>query len=90
MLYFKELLEIGARLIQIKQVLQIGEKLLQVGAAPVVTNRGNSYYKSGQNYYKLGQLLQVGAELLKIGAGIANWGNYYISVQSNKNLVIDL
>ena len=39
----------GKKLIQIEQVLQIEEKLLQIGAAPVVTNRGNSYYKSGQN-----------------------------------------
>ena len=43
------------KLIQIEQVLQIGAKLLQIGAAPVVTNRGNSYYK-------LGQLLRIGAE----------------------------
>ena len=42
-IYFKELLEIGARLIQIAQVLQIGAKLLLIGVAPVVTNWGNSY-----------------------------------------------
>ena len=59
-IYFKELLEIDARLIQIEQVLQIGAKLLQIGAAPVVTNRGSSsYYKLGQNYYKSGQVLQI-------------------------------
>ena len=51
------------KLIQIEQVLQIGAKLLQIGAAPVVANRGNNYYKSGQF-----QLLQIGAELLQIGA----------------------
>ena len=63
------------KLIQIEQVLQIGAKLLQIGAAPVVTNWGNSYYKLGQfqllqivpkllqigqNYYRLGQVLQIG------------------------------
>ena len=68
-IYFKELLEIGAKLIQIEQVLQIGAKLLQIEAAPVVTNRVNSYYKSGQF-----QLLQIGAKLLQIGAVITNWG----------------
>ena len=57
------------KIIQIDQVLQIGAKLLQIGAAPVITNWGNSYYKSernycklGQNYYKSGQLLQIGPE----------------------------
>ena len=56
MLYlFRRVIEVDARLIQIEQVLQIGAKLLQIGAAPVVTNRGNSYTK-------LGQLLQIGAE----------------------------
>ena len=81
-IYFKELLEIGARLIQIEQVLQIGAKLLQIGAAPVVANRGNNYYKSGQfQLLQIGaKLLQIGAELLQIGAGITNWGNYYKSV----------
>ena len=60
---FKEFLEIGARLIQIEQVLKIGAELLHIGTTPVVTNRGSStYYKSGQNYYKLGQLLQISAE----------------------------
>ena len=75
-IYFKELLKISARLIQIEQVLQIGAKLLQIGAVPVVTNRDsssyyklgkiitnwNSYYKLGQNYYKSGQVLRIGAE----------------------------
>ena len=61
MLYFKYLLEIGGRLVQIEQALQIGTKLLQIGAAPVVTNQGNIYYKLKQNYYKLGQLLQIAA-----------------------------
>ena len=79
-IYFKELLEIGVRLIQIEQVLQIGAhyyksrqlQLLQIGAI-VITNRGRSiYYKSGRNYYKLGQLLQIRAELLQIRAGITN------------------
>ena len=66
------------KLIQIEQVLQIGAKLLQIGAAPVVTNRGSSYCKSGQfqsssyykseeNYYKLGWLLQTGADYYKSG-----------------------
>ena len=54
---------------QIEQVLQIEAKLLQLGAAPVVTNWGNSYYKSGQF-----QLLQTGAKLLQIGVVITNWG----------------
>ena len=57
------------KLIQIEQVLQIGAKLLQIGAAPVVTNRGNSYCISGQfqllqlgqNYYKSRQVLQIEA-----------------------------
>ena len=62
---------------QIEQILKIGAKLLQIGAAPVVTNRGNSYYKSRQF-----QLLQIGAKLLQIGAAITNWGNYYKSVQN--------
>ena len=74
-IYFKELLEIGARLIQIEQILQLVKnyytsgqlQLLQIGAI-VITNRGSSsYYKSGQNYYKLRHLLQVGTELLQIG-----------------------
>ena len=72
------------KLIQIEQVLQIGAKLLQIGAAPVVTNWGNSYYKLGQ--FQLLQivpkLLQIWAELLQIGAGITNWDNYYKSVQN--------
>ena len=42
-IYFKELLEIGARLIQVVQVLQIGAKILQIEAASVVINRDNSY-----------------------------------------------
>ena len=72
------------KLIQIEQVLQIGAKLLQIGTVPVVTNRGNSYYKSGSSsYYKLGQLLQTGAELLQIGAGTTNLGNHYKLVQNN-------
>ena len=55
MLYlFQRVIEVGARLIQIEQVLQIGAKLLQIGAVPIVTNRGNSYTKSGQ-------VLQIGA-----------------------------
>ena len=67
-IYFKELLEIGARLIQIEQVLQIGAKLLQIGTAPVVTNRGKIITNWGRiitnrgRYYKLGQLLQISAE----------------------------
>ena len=52
-IYFKELLEIGARLIQIEQVLQIGAKLLQVGAVPVITNWGKIITNWG-SYYKLG------------------------------------
>ena len=66
-IYFKELLEIGARLIKIEQVLQIVVKLLQISAAPVVTNRSkiiinwDSYYKLGHNYYKSGEVLQIGA-----------------------------
>ena len=44
-IYFKELLKIGARLRETEQVLRIGAKLLQIEAAPVVTNRDNSYYK---------------------------------------------
>ena len=68
--------------------ITIGEKLLHIGAAPIVTNRGNSYNKPGQF-----QLLQIGAKLLQIEAfitswnriitnraGITNWGNYYKSV----------
>ena len=42
-------------------------KLLQIAATPVVTNRGNSYYKSGPFH-----LLQIGAKLLQIGAVITN------------------
>ena len=61
------------KLTQIEQVLQIGAKLLQIEAAPLVINRGNSYYKSWRNYYKLGQLLQTGVELLQIRAIITNW-----------------
>ena len=68
-IYFKELLEMGARLIQIKQVLQIVAKLLQITAAPVVTNWRYNYYKSGQF-----QLFRIGAKLLQIGAVITNWG----------------
>ena len=66
-IYFKELLEIGARLIKIEQVLQIVVKLLQISATPVVTNRSkiiinwDSYYKLGHNYYKSGEVLQIGA-----------------------------
>ena len=54
-IYFKELLEIDARLIKIKQLLQIGAKLLQIEAVPVIKNRGKiitnwrSYYKLGRN-----------------------------------------
>ena len=77
-------MQVVGKLIQIEQVLQIGAKLLQIGAAPVVTNRGNNYYKSGQfQLLQVGaKLLQVGAELLQIGAGITNWGNYYKLVQN--------
>ena len=73
-IYFKELLKIGARLRETEQVLQIGAKLLQIEAAPVVTNRGNSYYKSGkfQLLEIVAKLLQIGAELLQIGAIITN------------------
>ena len=62
------------KLIQVEQVLRIGAKLLQIGAAPVVANRGNNYYKSGQfQLLQIGaKLLQVGAELLQIGAIITN------------------
>ena len=56
------------KLTQIEQVLQIGAKLLQIEAAPLVINRGNSYYKSGQFL-----LLQIVAKLLQIGAIITNW-----------------
>ena len=51
-----------------KKLIQI-EQVLQIGAAPFVTNRGNSYYKSGQF-----QILQIGAKLLQIRAVITNWG----------------
>ena len=73
-IYFKELLKIGARLREIEQVLRIGAKLLQIEAVPVVTNRGNSYYKSGKfQLLRIGaKLLQIGAELLQIGAIITN------------------
>ena len=59
---------------QIEQVLQIEAKLLQIGAAPVVTNWGNSYYKSGQF-----QLLQIKAVPLITNRGkiITNLGSYY-------------
>ena len=77
-------MQVVGKLIQIEQVLQIGAELLQIGAAPVVTNCGNNYYKSGQfQLLQVGtKLLQVGAELLQIGAGITNWGNYYKLVQN--------
>ena len=73
-IYFKELLKIGARLRETEQVLRIGAKLLQIEAVPVVTNRGNSYYKSGKfQLLQIGaKLLQIGAELLQIGAIITN------------------
>ena len=45
--YFKELLEISTRFIQIEQLLQIEAKLLQIGAAPVAINQSNSYFKFG-------------------------------------------
>ena len=77
-IYFKNLLEISARLIQIEQVLQIGATLLQIEVPLFDRNRGNSYYKSRQF-----QLLQIGAELLQIGAGIINWGNYYKLVENH-------
>ena len=41
----------------------IFENLLQIGEASAITNRGNSYYKSGQLI-----LLQIGESLLQIGA----------------------
>ena len=68
------------KLIQIQQVLQIGAKLLQIGEAPVVTNWGNSYCKSGQfqllrigaKLLQIGVVITIGAELLQIKAGITN------------------
>ena len=52
----------------------IFENLLQIGAAFVITNRGNSYYKSGQLILlKIGEsLLQIEADLLQIAAGVIN------------------
>ena len=79
-IYFKELLEIGTKLIQIEQALRIGAKLLQIGAAPVVknwaiviTNLGSSSYcKLGQNYYKLGRNHYKSGQALQIEAIITN------------------
>lgn len=61
-------------MIQIEQALQIGAKYFQIGAAPVVTNRSNSYYKSWQL-----QLLQVWAKLLQLRTVITNWGRIIIN-----------
>ena len=61
-------------MIQIDQALQIGAKYFQIGAAPVVTNRSNSYYKSWQL-----QLLQVWAKLLQLRTVITNWGRIIIN-----------
>ena len=69
-------------MVQIEQALQIGTKLLQIGAAPVVTNQSNIYYKLKQNYYKLGQLLQIAAELL----GNLIYTLYDGNVNANGNL----
>ena len=67
---------------QIEYILQIGAKLLQIGAAPVVTNRGISYYSIGANLWQIEQLLGIRVELLQIGASIMYWGNYYKSLQN--------
>ena len=73
------------KLTQIEQVLQIGAKLLQIEAAPLVINRGNSYYKSGQFLLLqiVAKLLQIEAIITNRGRIITNWGNYYKLVHNS-------